>query len=390
MKTNLRDFTNASSRRSSLEADLNISLESISQFSFTEEEVSGRNIENLIGATQIPLGVAGPVAISHQPSTISHHYIPLATTEGALVASISRGAKAISESGGAHIEYQNVGVTRAPVFKTQGIKQNVEVKKWLGENFDEIKNLCESTSSHLKLIKIDSNFAGRSLFIRFSFDSEDAMGMNMATIATEKAVEFITKATGIECLSLSGNYDVDKKPAWINFINGRGKRVWADVTIKKEVVESVLKTTSDKICNLILRKVLTGSVMAGSMGFNAHFANIVAAIFAATGQDLGQVSEGSIGITAGETLDNGDLYFSIFMPNLMIGTVGGGTNLPTQKEALKIMGIKDKGDTKKFAMIIAASVLAGELSLLASQSEGTLAKAHIKLGRKDQKIKGSE
>ena len=208
------------------------------------------------------------------------------------------------------------------------------------------------------------------------------MGMNMATIATEKAAGFIQKETGIECLSLSGNYDVDKKPAWINFINGRGKSVWADVTIKKDIVESVLKTTSDKICNLILRKVLTGSAMSGSMGFNGHFANVIAAIFAATGQDLGQVSEGSIGITAGETLDNGDLYFSIFIPNLMVGTIGGGTSLPTQKEALKIMGVNGSGDTKKFAMIIAAAVLAGELSLLASQSEGTLAKAHIKLGRK--------
>lgn len=378
----LRDFKDAKSRKEHLEKELNLKLPNISNFSFNEEEVAGRNIENLIGAAQIPLGVAGPVSISNQYSTLSTHFIPLATTEGALVASISRGAKAISQSGGAHIEYNNVGVTRAPVFKTTGIKQNVEVKKWLGENFDEIKNLCESTSSHLKLLKIDSNFAGRSLFIRFSFDSEDAMGMNMATIAVEKAVEFIEKETGIDCLSVSGNYDVDKKPAWMNFINGRGKRVWAEVTIKKELVESVLKTTSDKICNLILRKILTGSVMAGSMGFNAHFANIIAAIFAATGQDLGQIAEGSIGITAGETLDNGDLYFSIYMPNLMIGTVGGGTNLPTQKEALKIMGIKDSGDTKKFAMITAAAVLAGELSLLASQSEGTLAKAHIQLGRK--------
>lgn len=383
-QTSLRDFKNASDRRNFLEDNLNIKLKNISNFSFTETEVSGKNIENLIGATQIPLGIAGPIFITHNPSLITHHYVPLSTTEGALVASISRGCRAINESGGVHVEYHNVGVTRAPVFKTTGIKQNVEVKKWLGENFEEIKKLCEKTSSHLKLLKIDSNFAGRSLFIRFSFDSEDAMGMNMATIAVEKAVEFIEKETDVECLSVSGNYDVDKKPAWMNFINGRGKQVWADITIKKEVVESVLKTSSDKICNLILRKILTGSIMAGSMGFNAHYSNIIAAIFAATGQDLGQVTEGSLGVTAAETLDNGDLYFSIYLPNLMIGTVGGGTNLPTQKEALKIMGIKESGDTKKFATIIAAAVLAGELSLLASQAEGSLAKAHIKLGRKGE------
>lgn len=382
MSQNLRDFKNAKKRRDFLESELKTNLKNISSFTFSEEEVKNKNIENLIGTTQIPLGVAGPLSIRHAPSAIRRHYIPLATTEGALVASISRGIKAINESGAVHVEYNNVGVTRAPVFQTKSIKQNVEIKNWLNKNYIKIKTLCESTSSHLKLLKIESNFVGRSLYIRFSFDSEDAMGMNMATIAVEKAIKFIEKENEIKCLSVSGNYDVDKKPSWLNFINGRGKQVWADITIQKAVVEKVLKTSSDKICDLILRKILTGSIMAGSMGFNAHYANVIAAIFAATGQDLGQIVEGSLGITTAETLDNGDLYFSIYLPNLMIGTVGGGTNLPTQREALKIMGIKDSGDTKKFAMIIAAAVLAGELSLLASQSEGSLAKAHITLGRK--------
>ena len=382
---NLRNFEDSTDRRQFLEQALKIRLDNISRFSFSEDQVSDKNIENLIGATQIPLGVAGPISIQNSKFKIQNFFVPLATTEGALIASVSRGCKAILESGGVHVEYHNVGVTRAPVFKTSGIKKNVEVKKWIGENYEQIKRLCESTSSHLKLLKIDSNFAGRSLFIRFSFDSEDAMGMNMATIAAEKAIEFIEKDTGIICLSVSGNYDVDKKASWLNFINGRGKQVWADITLKKEVIAQVLRTSSDKICNLILRKILTGSAMAGSMGFNAHYANIIAAIFAATGQDLGQVVEGSLGITSAETLDNGDLYFSVYLPNLMIGTVGGGTNLPTQKEALQIMGIKDSGDTKKFATIIVSAVLAGELSLLASQSAGTLGESHIKLGRKGGK-----
>ena len=382
---NLRNFEDSTDRRQFLEQALKIRLDNISRFSFSEDQVSDKNIENLIGATQIPLGVAGPISIQNSKFKIQNFFVPLATTEGALIASVSRGCKAILESGGVHVEYHNVGVTRAPVFKTSGIKQNVEVKKWIGENYEQIKRLCESTSSHLKLLKIDSNFAGKNLFIRFSFDSEDAMGMNMATIAAEKAIEFIEKDTGIICLSVSGNYDVDKKASWLNFINGRGKQVWADITLKKEVIAQVLRTSSDKICNLILRKILTGSAMAGSMGFNAHYANIIAAIFAATGQDLGQVVEGSLGITSAETLDNGDLYFSVYLPNLMIGTVGGGTNLPTQKEALQIMGIKDSGDTKKFATIIVSAVLAGELSLLASQSAGTLGESHIKLGRKGGK-----
>jgi len=376
----LRDFQDASQRRKYLEENLTGSLENISQFTFTEEQVQGKNIENLVGAVQIPLGVAGPLSIHHQHSAISNHYIPLATTEGALVASVSRGCKAVSERG-VEIQIHNVGVTRAPVFKTKGITQNVEVKKWLGENYDEIARICESSSSHLKLKKVDSNFSGRNLFIRFHFDSEEAMGMNMATIAVQKVIPFIEEETGIECISISGNYDVDKKPSWLNFITGRGKKVWAEAIISKEVVADVLKTTPEKIIDLVYRKILVGGVMSGSMSFNAHYSNIIAAIFAATGQDLGQVVESSLGITSAELLDSGELYFSIHLPSLMIGTVGGGTNLPTQKEALSITNTKS---VKELAGLIAGAVLAGELSLLASQAEGSLAKAHIDLARKGE------
>jgi hydroxymethylglutaryl-CoA reductase (NADPH) len=381
---NLKDYKNSAERRDFLQSELKTDLSNISKFSFTEESVSGKNIENLIGSTQIPLGVAGPLSIiKDETSTI--HYIPLATTEGALVASVSRGCKAIYESGGVSIQSNNVGVTRAPVFKTSGITHSVEIKKWLTNNYEELKTLSESTSSHLKLLKIDSNFSGRNLFIRFHFDSEDAMGMNMATIAVEQVIPLIEKETHAKCISVSGNFDVDKKPAWLNFITGRGKRVWAEAIIPKEVVKSILKTTPEKIADLVYRKILVGSIMSGSMGFNAHYSNIIAAIFTATGQDLGQVVEGSLGITSAEVTDNGDLYFSIHLPSLMIGTVGGGTNLPTQKEALSIMGIKDQGDTSKFAEIIASTILAGELSLLASQSAGTLGESHINLARKGQR-----
>ncbi len=381
---NLRDYKNSAERRDFLQSELKTDLSNISKFSFTEELVTGKNIENLIGSTQIPLGIAGPLSIiKDETSTI--HYIPLATTEGALVASVSRGCKAIYESGGTRIQLNNVGVTRAPVFKTSGITHSVEIKKWLTNNYEELKTLSESTSSHLKLLKIDSNFSGRNLFIRFHFDSEDAMGMNMATIAVEQVIPLIEKETHAKCISVSGNFDVDKKPAWLNFITGRGKRVWAEAIIPKEVVKSILKTTPEKIADLVYRKILVGSIMSGSMGFNAHYSNIIAAIFAATGQDLGQVVEGSLGITSAEVTDNGDLYFSIHLPSLMVGTVGGGTNLPTQKEALGIMGIKNQGDTSKFAGVIASTILAGELSLLASQSAGTLGESHINLARKGQR-----
>lgn len=385
MIKNLRDFKNAKERRAALEKELKISLDNISKFTFLEEQALGKNIENLIGTVQIPLGVAGPVLIKGQGSRVKGQgfFIPLATTEGALVASVSRGCKAIFESGGAQTLIEEVGITRGPVFKTDGIFHSKKIKDWTEKNFKDIAKVCEQTSTHLKLLKLETSFTGKNLFLRFSFNTSDAMGMNMATIATEKGVQLIERETGAKCISIAGNFDIDKKPAWLNFISGRGKKAWAEVIINREVCKTILKVTPLEIADLVYRKVQIGSAMAGSIGFNAHFANIIAAIFASTGQDLAQVVEGSLGMTTAEVLENGDLYFSIYLPSLIIGTIGGGTTLPAQSEALQILGVKGAKNVLKFACVVAASVLAGELSLIASQAEGSLAKAHISLGRKE-------
>ncbi len=377
--TGLRNFISAQRRREFLQKKLNIKLDNISRFIFTEDEVSGRNIENLIGAVQIPLGVAGPLTIrsmNHKPTI---HYIPMATTEGALVASASRGCKAVTQSGGAIVKIEVVGVTRGPVFKTEGIEHGQKVINWINSHNQLISQTAQKTSSHLKLLKIDCSLVGRNLFARFYFDTQDAMGMNMVTIATQVAAGLIEKKTKAECVSIAGNFDTDKKPTYLNFILGRGKKVWAEVILKKKVIKDILKTTPEKMAEVVYRKILVGSAMSGSLGFNAHFANALAAIFTATGQDLAHVVEGSLGITTAEVLKNGDLYFSIYLPSLMVGTVGGGTHLPTAQEALKIMGAKS---SLEYAEIIGASVLALEISLIASQAEGSLVKAHVKLARK--------
>ncbi len=224
---------------------------------------------------------------------------------------------------------------------------------------------------------------GRNVYLRFVFDTCEAMGMNMVTFASERITQLIKAKTKIECFSLTGNLCVDKKPAWLNFIRGRGKRVWTEVKIKKEVVKKVLKTTPEKIAEVVYRKCLLGSAMAGSVGFNGHYANIVAALFLATGQDMAHVVEGSLGITTAEVIEKGSLYFSVYLPDLMIGTVGGGTHLPTQKEALSVLGLGKgkRGEALKFAEIIGGAVLAGELSLMAALASGDLARAHEKLGR---------
>ncbi len=369
----LRSFKSAKERRNALEKEVKVNLQNISSFTFDEKVVSTRNCENLIGASQVPIGIAGPFKILSQ-----EYYVPLATTEGALVASVNRGCKTIMLSGGANVYVENVGMTRGPVFKAKNLAGAMEAEVWIDENFKTLAKIAASSSSHIKLLKADYKVLGRNLFVRFYFDTQDAMGMNMVTIATEEMAKIIEQKIKVTCVSLAGNFDIDKKPAWLNFILGRGKKVWAEVTLPKKVVGEILKTTPEKIVEVVERKVHLGSILSGSMGFNAHFANVIAAIFLATGQDPAHVVEGSMGITDAEILENGDLYFSIYLPSLIVGTVGGGTNLATQKEALSILGVQN---SEEFAEVIAGAVLAGEISLLASLSEGSLGKAHQKLGR---------
>jgi len=388
----MRDLASAEQRRQKLKQQLNISLKNTSQFIFKEKEIKNKNCENLIGATQIPLGIAGPLSISHQSphpkdgrplDKITNYYLPLATTEGALVASVNRGCKAISQSGAVKVFVKDNGCTRAPVFKVKNLKQGKELIKWVTKNFKSIKKTSEKTNQYLQLLKIQPYQAGKNVYLRFFYKTSQAMGMNMATIATQKAVLLIEQRTKAECVSLTGNMCVDKKPNWLNFIEPRGKSAWAEAIIKKSIVQKILKTKPEKVVQVVKYKCMAGSMLSGSLGFNAHFANIIAALFLATGQDPAHVVEGSMGITTAEVEKNGNLYFSIYLPSLMLGTIGGGTTLPTQKEALSILGIKNgqKGSAIKLAQITAAAVLAGELSLISALSVGQLATAHQKLGQ---------
>lgn len=371
----LNHIDNQNRRRLFLENKLKIKLKEIEKAQF--RDLNNIHCENLIGATITPLGVAGPLFVNGD-NIKGSYYIPLATTEGALVASVDRGCKAINLSKGATTALDNIGTTRGPVFETKGIKESRNFKQWLEENILLIKKTTEETSFHLKLTKLDINISGKYVYVRFYFNTGEAMGMNMVTIGTDKAVKVIEKETKVNCVSLSGNYCVDKKPSWLNFISGRGRRVWSEAIISKKNIKDVLKTTPERIFNTWLLKCMIGSAMSGSLGFNSHFANIIAAVFIATGQDPGHIVEGSMGVTTAKILKNEDLYLSVYLPALMIGTVGGGTKIKIKKEALSIIGI-DKSD--QLAQVIGGAVLAGELSLLASLSEGSLAEAHKKLGR---------
>ena len=365
-------------RREFIENESGVKLEHISKYSIDMTDTAKKNIENPIGTVQIPVGVVGPLVVNCEDINT---YVPMATTEGALLASVNRGCSAIRKAGGCNVSILANQMTRAPVIKTKSTKDAEKLKRWINEHFNEIKKVAETTTSHGKLLKIDPiAIVGRYAYPRFVYDSGGSMGMNMVTIATEKALEFIEGENDIDVIALSGNFCVDKKPAAVNMIEGRGKSVVAEVVIPKEIVEKTLKTTTEEIVEVNYSKNLLGSAIAGSYGYNAHFANMVAALFIATGQDPAHVTEASLGITTAEN-DDGDLYFSVTLPDLPVATVGGGTRLETASESLNLIGAKGSGKVERFASIVAGIVLAGELSLIGALAAGHLASAHQKLGR---------
>ncbi len=365
-------------RRAAVESLTETKLETIASYPFDPKDASS-NVENMIGVVQIPLGFAGPVLVNGDDA-VGPFIIPLATTEGALIASVSRGMSVITAAGGARAKVFADGMTRAPVFRVKGIDHAAKVIEWVDDNSIAIQKAVKETTSHGELTQIEYFPNGRSLHMRFTFTTGDAMGMNMATIASEAVAKLICENTGAELVSVSGNMCTDKKPAAINMILGRGKTVIAEATIPAALAEEKLHASVRSIVETNTRKNLIGSAMAGGLGFNAHAANMVAALYLATGQDPAQVVEASSAMTVCEEVD-GDLYISVRMPAVEIGTVGGGTKLPAQSEALSMMDCKGAGKAHKFAELVAVTVLAGELSTLGAQAAGHLGKAHAELGR---------
>ncbi|MFC7132592.1 MULTISPECIES: hydroxymethylglutaryl-CoA reductase (NADPH) [Salinibaculum] len=380
--------TAAAARRHLVETETDADLDAIADYTFDAEDVDA-SIENLVGGAQLPMGIAGPVPIDGGAAD-GEYYLPLATTEGALVASVNRGLSAIRAAGGATARVTDSGMTRAPVFRVAGIAEAEQVVEWVDDNAERLREAAESTTSHGELTAVDPYVVGDSVFLRFIYDTKDAMGMNMATIATREASELVESETPADLVALSGNLCSDKKPAAINAIEGRGRSVTADVVLPREYVEETLKTTPEAMVEGNTRKNLIGSAKAASLGFNAHAANTVAAVFLATGQDAAQVVEGANAITTMEVRDDedgeGGLYASISFASLEVGTVGGGTKLPTQSEALDVLGHTGGGEpaganANALAEIIAVGALAGELSLVAAFTSRHLASAHEELGR---------
>ena len=376
--------TAAAVRRQYLAAETDADLDALAPVPFSAAQAAESNVENLLGAAAIPMGVAGPVSVDGGAAS-GEYYLPLATTEGALVASVNRGLATIEAAGGATARVTDSGMTRAPVFRVDGVAEAQTVTEWVAENEDHLREAAESTTSHGELLAVDPYVVGDSVFLRFVYDTKDAMGMNMVTLATREAVGVVERETAAELVALSGNLCSDKKPAAINAIEGRGRTVTADVVLDRSLVEDRLGTTPEAMVEGNTRKNLVGSAKAGSLGFNAHAANTVAAAFLATGQDEAQVVEGANAITTMEVREAG-LYASVSLASLELGTVGGGTGLATQSAALDVLGLGGGGDppgsnADALAEVVATGALAGELSLVAAFCSRHLAGAHEELGR---------
>mmetsp|Transcript_32758 Transcript_32758/g.42085 ORF Transcript_32758/g.42085 Transcript_32758/m.42085 type:complete len:606 (+) Transcript_32758:81-1898(+) len=383
-------------RRKGFENTLQKPLGGLPYENYCYDQVLGANCEVVVGYVPLPCGMVGPLKLDGKDV-----FIPMATTEGCLVASTNRGAKAISKSGGATSVILKDGITRAPALLLPSAAEAARMKLWIDEpqNFKALQDAFQSTTNFGRLVSADATVAGRNIFVRFVCFAGDAMGMNMVSKGTLAAVAVLKEQfDGAQLISVSGNMCSDKKPAAVNWIEGRGKSVVCEALIKKEIVESVLKTTVKGMVEVGYRKNLVGSAMAGSVGgFNAHAANIVASVFLACGQDPAQVVESANCITLLEAIpcENGegdDLHISVTMPSIEVGTVGGGTSLPAQAACLDIMNVRgaaksELGQTpgdnaKRLGSIVASATLAGELSLLAALASNDLVKSHMQHNRK--------
>ncbi|EFN88878.1 3-hydroxy-3-methylglutaryl-coenzyme A reductase isoform X2 [Harpegnathos saltator] len=358
-------------------------------------KVLGSCCENVIGYLPVPVGIAGPLLIDGEL-----YHVPMATTEGCLVASTNRGSRALMKCGVTSRIVAD-GMTRGPVVRFPSIVRASEAMSWMQQeqNFQEMKDNFDQTSRFARLTRIHVRIAGRHLFVRFVAKTGDAMGMNMLSKGTEKSLQTVqSHFPDMEILSLSGNFCTDKKPAAVNWIEGRGKSVVCEAVVPADVVTSVLKTSVHALVDVNISKNMVGSAVAGSIGgFNAHAANIVTAIFIATGQDPAQNVGSSNCMTLMEPWgeEGQDLYVSCTMPSIEIGTVGGGTGLPAQAACLAMLGVKGAHATEpgenasKLARIVCATVLAGELSLMAALTAGHLVKSHLRHNRSSIAVSNS-
>ncbi|MCF7844720.1 MAG: hypothetical protein K9M03_02735 [Kiritimatiellales bacterium] len=354
-----------------------------------------KNCEQMFGHVPIPVGLAGPLSINFtnrsgdsKIADASEIYLPLATTEGALVASVNRGCKAITESGGVTVSSKYHGMTRSIAFQIP--KHKSKIPEHIRNTADQWKKIGEDTSSHLKIMNYTIDETADYLFLTINCDTDEAMGMNMVTIAAQAIGSWLDEQIkDLDFVTVAGNVDSDKKPSQRTHDNGRGYEATAEVILTNKVITEVLKATPEAMLITAHAKLDIGSRVAGAIGSNLQAANIIAALYLATGQDIAHTVEGSLADTHVFKHEDG-LKIAVRCPAILVGVRGGGTNLPAQKQCLDLLlrptplPVRQAGDARRpstLAEIIAAAVLAGEISLLAAQATHTLAESHSELAR---------
>ncbi|MEI6591686.1 MAG: hydroxymethylglutaryl-CoA reductase [Holophagaceae bacterium] len=366
-------------RRAYVEKTTGAKLTHTSQQSFDPAITQG-NIENFTGVVQVPLGFAGPLRINGEHAK-GEFLIPLATTEGTLVASYNRGMKVLNLSGGVTCTVQGDHMQRAPVFIFASAREAVAFRAWVEANMDDIRREAEATTRSGKLDYIDTYLASKFAYLRFNFKTGDAAGQNMVGRATFAACSWILEHNKtIQRFYLESNLATDKKASQINLMRTRGKRVTAECVIKRSVLMEVMRVEPESLA-YHWGVANVGSILSGANNNGAHSPNAIAAMFIATGQDAANLAEGSSGILYTELTPEKDLYISITIPSLIVATHGGGTGLPTQRECLEVLGCFGKGKVKKLAEIVAGVILAGEVSLGAAISSLEWVSSHEEYGR---------
>ena len=376
------DYTReaAEARRNFAKEQRNIELNHVGQFSFEPSVLPG-NIENFIGVAQVPIGLAGPLLVNGEYAK-GEFFVPLATTEGTLVASYNRGMKLLRESGGVTATVVDDAMQRAPVFVFKSAREAKEFGVWIKENFAGIKAKADATTSVGRLRDIQQFPASRFLYLRFNYTTGDAAGQNMVGKATKAACDWIVSVypQKIERYQLEGSLATDKKTSWVNTLNTRGKKTIAEAVIPAEKLKEIMHVSVEQIFEARLASQL-GGYIAGVNNNGAHSANGITAMFIACGQDVANVAESSAAAVYAEITRAGDYYFSVTIPSLIVATYGGGTGLPTQRECLELLDCYGKDRAKKFAEIVAATVLCGELSLGTAVIADEWVSSHEQLGR---------
>ena len=370
----------AAARRQFVEQRTNAPLTHLGHYSVDPALLPG-NIEQFAGVAQVPVGFAGPMRLDgeHIQGDV---FVPMATTEGTLVASYNRGMRLAREAGGITTTVIDDAMQRAPIFVFENARYARDFGLWVTAHLDAIRREAEATTSVGKLRDIEQYAQGKMRWLRFNFTTGDAAGQNMVSKAARHACQWILaqKPPGLEHFSLAANFDTDKKHSHVNNLHSRGKRVVAEVTLPAAMIRDIMHTTADALHR---QRQLSnmGAMLSGSVSNGSHFANGITALFIACGQDVANVAESSAGMVYGELKDNGDYYFSATIPSLIVATYGGGTGLPTQRECLEMMGCYGSGKVYRLAEIIAGVVLCGELSLNAAIVSDQWVSSHDKFGR---------